>query len=161
MKMDEFLESCVKSEEMKFILLKIYEISLKEFKKQMERIQLHRRSEYTCFESAESQIDIKNFPNVKKDFDLWMLYFIIYFSELCDVENKLKVCMIEVSSIPTHTINESRLEEIFIIEMQHYLTYSLKRPLRYYNADYLFTSFIKRLIKDFTPQIIENIKANI
>ena len=105
--MDEFIESCVKSEEIKFILLKIYEISLKEFKKQLDRIQLNRRSEYTCFESAESQINIKTFPYVTKDFDLWMLYFIIYFSELCDIENKLRMCMIEISSISSHTINES------------------------------------------------------
>jgi hypothetical protein len=49
MKMDEFIESCIKSEEIKFILLKIYEISLTEFKKEMVRIQSTCRSEYTCF----------------------------------------------------------------------------------------------------------------
>jgi hypothetical protein len=158
MKMDleQFIESCEKSEEIKFILLKIYEISLKEFKKQLDRIQLYRRSEYTSFESAELQINIKYFPYVKKDFDLWMLYFIIYFTEFCDIENRLKMCI-----GPTHTINESLMEESFIVEINHYIIYSTKKTLGYVNTDYLFKQFIKTLIKDFTKQIIENIQANI
>ena len=60
--MDQFIESCEKSEEIKFILLKIYEISLKEFNKERERIQFKGRSEYTFFESAECSVDTTNFP---------------------------------------------------------------------------------------------------
>lgn len=164
MKMDQFIESCEKSEEIKFILLKIYEISLKEFNKEKIRIQTKRRSEYTCFESAECSVDTTNFPYLRSyDFDLWMKYFIIYLSEFCNIENRLKMYMIEIFSGPPHTINESIMEETFIIEMVHYINYSTKRTLgyEYDNTDYLFKLFIKTLIKDFTPQIIENIKANL
>ena len=162
--MDQFIESCEKSEEIKFILLKIYEISIKEFNKERERIQFKGRSEYTFFESAECSVDTTNFPYLRSyDFDLWMKYFIIYLSEFCNIENRLKMCMIEISSGPSHTINESIMEETFIIEMNHYINYSTKRTLGYGydNTDYLFKLFIKTLIKDFTPQIIENIKANL
>ena len=164
MDLDQFIESCEKSEEIKFILLKIYEISLKEFNKEKIRIQTKRRSEYTCFESAEWSVDTTNFPYLRKyDFDLWMKYFIIYLSEFCNIENRLKMCMIEISSGPSHTINESIMEETFIIEMNHYLNYSTKRTLGYgyENTEYLFKLFIKTLIKDFTPQIIQHIKSNI
>ena len=147
--MDEFIESCEKSEEIKFILLNIYEISLTEFKKEMVRIQSKGRSEYTSFESVECSVDTTNFPYLRKyDFDLWMRYFIIYLSEFCNIENRLKM-------------NESIMEEIFIIEMEHYINYSTKRILGYVNTDYLFKQFIKTLIKDYTPQIIQNIKDNI
>ena len=147
--MDEFIESCEKSEEIKFILLNIYEISLKEFKKEMVRIQSKGRSGYTSFESVECSVDTTNFPYLKKyDFDLWIKYFIIYLSEFCNIENRLKM-------------NESIMEEIFIIEMEHYINYSTKRILGYVNTDYLFKQFIKTLIKDYTPQIIQNIKDNI
>ena len=147
--MDEFIESCEKSEEIKFILLNIYEISLKEFKKEMVRIQSKGRSEYTSFESVECSVDTTNFPYLRKyDFDLWMKTFIIYLSESCNIENKLKM-------------NESIMEEIFIIEMEHYINYSTKRILGYVNTDYLFKQFIKTLIKDYTQQIIQNIKDNI
>ena len=147
--MDEFIESCEKSEEIKFILLNIYEISLKEFKKEMVRIQSKGRSEYTSFESVECSVDTTNFPYLRKyDFDLWMKTFIIYLSESCNIENRLKM-------------NESIMEEIFIIEMEHYINYSTKRILGYVNTDYLFKQFIKTLIKDYTPQIIQNIKDNI
>ena len=157
--MDEFIESCEKREEIKFILLKIYEISLKEFNKEKERIQTKGRSEYTYFESVECSVDTTNFPYLRKyDFDLWMKCFIIYLSENCNIENKLKICMIEISSGPSHTINESIMEETFIIEMEHYINYSTKKTLGYVNTDYLFKQFIKTLIKDFTPQIIQNIK---
>jgi hypothetical protein len=159
--LEQFIESCEKREEIKFILLKIYEISLKEFKEQLDRIQLKGRSEYTCFESAELQIQLEYFPYVKKDFDLWMLYFIIYFTEFCDIENKLKMCMIEISRGSSYTINESIMEESFIVEMIHYINFSTKKTLGYINTDYLFKQFIKTLIKDFTKQIIENIQANI
>ena len=146
MDLEQFIESCEKSEEIKFILLKIYEISLTEFRKEMVRIQSKGRSEYACFESAECSVDTTNFPYLKKyDFDLWMKTFIIYLSESCNIENKLKM-------------NESIMEEIFIIEMEHYINYSTKRTLRYVNTDYLFKQFIKTLIKDYTPQIIQNIK---
>lgn len=149
MKMDHFIESCEKSEEIKFILLNIYEISLKEFKKEMVRIQSKGRSEYTSFESVECSVDTTNFPYLRKyDFDLWMKTFIIYLSESCNIENRLKM-------------NESIMEEIFIIEMEHYINYSTKRILGYVNTDYLFKQFIKTLIKDYTPQIIQNIKDNI
>lgn len=147
--MDEFIESCEKSEEIKFILLNIYEISLKEFKKEMVRIQSKGRSEYTSFESVECSVDTTNFPYLRKyDFDLWMKTFIIYLSESCNIENRLKM-------------NESIMEEIFIIEMEHYINYSTKKILGYVNTDYLFKQFIKTLIKDYTPQIIQNIKDNI
>ena len=147
--MDHFIESCEKSEEIKFILLNIYEISLKEFKKEMVRIQSKGRSEYTSFESVECSVDTTNFPYLRKyDFDLWMKTFIIYLSESCNIENRLKM-------------NESIMEEIFIIEMEHYINYSTKRILGYVNTDYLFKQFIKTLIKDYTPQIIQNIKDNI
>jgi hypothetical protein len=161
MKMDleQFIESCEKSEEIKFILLKIYEISLKEFNKEKVRIQTKGRSEYTYFEIAELSVDTTNFPYLRKyDFDLWMKYFITHISESCNIENRLKMYMIEISSGPTHTINESIMEETFIIEMEHYINYSTQRTLRYVNTDYLFKQFIKTLIKDFTPQIIQNIK---
>ena len=69
--------------------------------------------------------------------------------------------MIEISSGPSHTINESMMEETFIIEMEHYINYSTKKTLGYVNTDYLFKLFIQTLIKDFTPQIIQNIKDNI
>lgn len=156
--MDEFIESCEKREEIKFILLKIYEISLKEFNKEKDRIQIKGRSEYTCFESAECSVD-----TTKYDFDLWMRYFIIYLSKCCNIENRLKMCMIEILSGPSHTINESIMEETFIIEMEHYINYSTKRTLGYgyVNTDYLFKLFIKTLIKDFTPQIIQHIKSNL
>lgn len=147
--MDHFIESCEKSEEIKFILLNIYEISLKEFKKEMVRIQSKDRSEYTSFESVECSVDTTNFPYLTKyDFDLWMKTFIIYLSESCNIENRLKM-------------NESIMEEIFIIEMEHYINYSTKKILGYVNTDYLFKQFIKTLIKDYTPQIIQNIKDNI
>jgi len=84
-----------------------------------------------------------------------MLYFIIYFTEFCDIENRLKMCI-----GPTHTINESLMEETFVIEMEHYINYSTQKTLRYVNTDNLFKQFIKTLIKDFSKQIIENIKAN-
>jgi len=130
----------------------------------MVRIQSKGRSEYTCFESAECSVDTTNFPYLRKyDFDLWMKYFIIYLSECCNIENKLKMCMIEISSGPSHTINKSIMEETFIIEMEHYINYSTKRTIGYgyVNTDYLFKLFIKTLIKDFTPQIIQHIKSNI
>lgn len=164
MKMDleQFIESCEKSEEIKFILLKIYEISLKEFNKEKVRIQTKGRSEYTYFESVECSLDTTNFPYLKKyDFELWMKYFITHIKESCNIENKLKMDMIEISSGRTHTINESLMEETFVIEMEHYINYSTQRTLRYVNTDYLFKQFIKTLIKDFSKQIIENIKANI
>ena len=160
--MDEFIESCEKREEIKFILLKIYEISLKEFNKEMTRIQSKGRSEYTSFESVECSVDTTNFPYLRKyDFDLWICYFITHLSESCNIENRLKMYMTEISNGSTHTINESILEETFIIEMEHYINYSTKRTLRYVNTDYLFKQFIKTLIKDYTPQIIQNIKDNI
>ena len=160
--MAQFIESCEKSEEIKFILLKIYEISLKEFNKERERIQFKGRSEYTFFESAECSVDTTNFPYLRSyDFDLWMKYFIIYLSEFCNIENRLKMCMIEISKGSTYTINESIMEELFIIEMEHYINYSTKRILGYANTDYLFKQFIKTLIKDYTPQIIQNIKDNL
>ena len=162
MDLEQFIESCEKREEIKFILLKIYEISLTEFKKEMIRIQSKGRSEYTCFESAECSVDTTKFPYLREyDFDLWMRYFIIYLSEFCNIENRLKMCMIEISRGPSYTINESIMEESFIIEMEHYINYSTKRILKYANTDYLFKQFIKTLIKDYTPQIIQNIKDNI
>ena len=162
MDLEQFIESCEKSEEIKFILLKIYEISLTEFRKEMVRIQSKGRSEYTSFESVECSVDTTNFPYLKKyDFDLWMKTFIIYLSESCNIENRLKMCMIEISRGSSYTINESIMEELFIIEMEHYINYSTKRILGYVNTDYLFKQFIKTLIKDYTPQIIQNIKDNI
>ena len=160
--MDEFIESCEKSEEIKFILLKIYEISLTEFRKEMVRIQSKGRSEYTSFESVECSVDTTNFPYLKKyDFDLWMKTFIIYLSESCNIENRLKMCMIEISKGSTYTINESIMEELFIIEMEHYINYSTKRTEKYLNSDYLFKQFIKTLIKDYSIHIINNIKSNL
>ena len=110
----------------------------------------------------EYSVDTTKFPYLREyDFDLWMRYFIIYLSESCNIENRLKMCMIEISKGPSYTINESIMEESFIIEMEHYINYSTKRILKYANTDYLFKQFIKTLIKDYTPQIIQNIKDNL
>ena len=157
--MDEFIESCEKREEIKFILLKIYEISLKEFNKEKKRIKSNIQSEYTYFESVECNLDVTNFHSLRiYDFDLWIKTFIIHLSEFCNIENKLKIHMYELSN---HTISESLMDEIFIIEMEHYINYSTKRTEKYLNSDYLFKQFIKTLIKDYSIHIINNIKSNL
>ena len=72
MKMDleQFIESCEKSEEIKFILLKIYEISLTEFKKEMIRIQSKGRSEYTSFESVSMDTIKESIDTYRKKYNL-------------------------------------------------------------------------------------------
>jgi len=149
----DLIMTCVRSEEIIFLINKIYSLMETCLSSQVER--LTQKVSFLPFEMLEGELDLLKTRSLadlnEEELEKWVDCFISHIRQNIHLIEQLKACMIKVSQSSNHTINTLVMDEDFVIEMTHIVEYMSKvrnTRIPYRNVDILFRQFVFLLVKE-------------